>query len=923
MRTLPLVLLAALVACDDGSARPEPAADGTPPDAVVADAGADAQEADAGPPLDAAPPDDPDAGPAVALALNELACGADSWVEVLAEAASPPGWRLEIDGRIVPLDVPAGFTAVPLATPLGCARSEVRLLDPSGATREVAQAPLAPSAFTWGRLPDGDGPWQITAPTPGAPNAPAPEPAFFDDQLHRVEVVLSEGAIEVLDRDRGKDVEATVRVDGGAERPAWVHITGFDGRGRRADQKTPLVIRFVEAAPDGLSGLELRPAIVDPALISEWAGLGMLAEAGVLVPRSTFATLVIDGADLGLTLVVEPVDAAFAARHFASTWHVWQGLRTEILPEAVLAFDALSGDAADRRDLTWLASVLGDEPILGQSRYAFSQDFVDWPAALLALAGEAWVGSVEGYGPRTGLLRMHIDDLNRATLLPDQLDVALRVPVNLFAGNARLHLLCRQDPSCRSAYEQALASVHAAIAAGDWPTRIRDRAAALRDAVAADRASFWPVEMFEQAAEDRARFVEARLAEVEAELACLAATEDADGDGWRCSADCRPDDPQSSIAGVEICGNGVDEDCSGVADDGADCPVCVPAQRGGKRYLICPQRVNHEAAVQLCAGLGARLARVDSAGENAWLFAEASRVRRQEYWLGLDDLADEGTFVWPDGDAPTYTRWADGEPNDYGTGEDCGHLRTDGRWNDIDCRSAMGAICDFPCEFIDMDGDGVDGCSIDCDDGDADVHPGAEDVCGDGVDQDCSGVVDDGPDCPCAGASRGSHRYLLCQEAVNFVRMEAICAERGMVPVQVDSDSENAFLWARARARRFQRWWVGLTDREVEGDYVFSDGSRPIYAAYSRGEPNDSGRAEDCIHFWENTPDWNDIGCGANNGVICEDACVRGTDADGDGAEGCGTDCDDADPGAFPGAAEICGDRVDQDCDDRVDEGCP
>ncbi|MDP7111800.1 MAG: right-handed parallel beta-helix repeat-containing protein [Myxococcota bacterium] len=45
---------------------------------------------------------------------------------------------------------------------------------------------------------------------------------------------------------------------------------------------------------------------------------------------------------------------------------------------------------------------------------------------------------------------------------------------------------------------------------------------------------------------------------------------------------------------------------------------------------------------------------------------------------------------------------------------------------------------------VDEDGDGFSEEQGDCDDGDADIHPLADEVCGDAVDQDCSGDPDDG-----------------------------------------------------------------------------------------------------------------------------------------------------------------------------------
>ncbi|XP_072174986.1 echinoidin-like [Diadema setosum] len=87
------------------------------------------------------------------------------------------------------------------------------------------------------------------------------------------------------------------------------------------------------------------------------------------------------------------------------------------------------------------------------------------------------------------------------------------------------------------------------------------------------------------------------------------------------------------------------------------------------------------------------LVSIHSQAEMDFLIALFESVRnkrvtgRQMVWIGLNDLATEGTFVWSDGSDVDYTPWHTDQPNDYGNAQDCVEFGVEYtyKWNDLRC----------------------------------------------------------------------------------------------------------------------------------------------------------------------------------------------------------------------------------------------
>lgn len=62
--------------------------------------------------------------------------------------------------------------------------------------------------------------------------------------------------------------------------------------------------------------------------------------------------------------------------------------------------------------------------------------------------------------------------------------------------------------------------------------------------------------------------------------------------------------------------------------------------------------------------LGGHLVTINDATENNWLTANFVTTNpTYNFWMGLNDLDNNGTWTWISGESVTYLNWAPGEPN--------------------------------------------------------------------------------------------------------------------------------------------------------------------------------------------------------------------------------------------------------------------
>lgn len=198
---------------------------------------------------------------------------------------------------------------------------------------------------------------------------------------------------------------------------------------------------------------------------------------------------------------------------------------------------------------------------------------------------------------------------------------------------------------------------------------------------------------------------------------------DNDGDGFTPAAgDCNDADAAINPGATENCSDTIDNNCNDLVDD--QDPAAVGC-------LVCTDYDQDTFFVE-----GGDCGPVDCDDTNAAINLNAIDIANN----GIDENCDGADSVDPtvmDNDGDGYTQ-ADGDCDDTTATINPGAFDIPNNGIDENCDG----VDNVDTTIIDNDGDGFTQVTGDCDDTDAAINPDALEVCTDGIDNDCNNLVD-------------------------------------------------------------------------------------------------------------------------------------------------------------------------------------
>ena len=547
--------------------------------------------------------------------------------------------------------------------------------------------------------------------TTGDPAEPS-EPLFDAGTIAEFDIELSPAAISVLDVDGKLYVKGNLTVTIAGEvtvlNDIGVRLKGNAGSYRTLDQKAGFLLNFDRYVADqtllGVEKLAVNNMVQDPSMEREVLGYRLFREAGVPAPRAGHAVVSVNGEPYGLYTTVESTDN----REFLEHWYgehsgnLYEGAYgSDLLLEWMTSYDQDNGTNVDFADLFELITAL-DGMTDPDTFVADVSEVLDLDLYLTMVATDLYLGDWDGYPwSRNNYFIYRRTSDNRWVFMPWGIDQTMVDYLAPFGGNGRLAQMCAASLECRALlagkYEEVVARVDQLGLASEAQTL----ANTLYAAALADPRREYSIATVVGTVAGNIDFLTNRGPAVLDALICTdPSLVDDDNDGYNgCGEDCNDLDPSVHPGAMEVCDLD-DDNCDGQWDNAPMCPQCLvqalPLPEVGNA-AFCFGLHNWADAEADCVVQGGHLISVHDQAMQDYLSATAFSIAASDWWIGLNDQSQEGSFAWADATPLDFTAWAGGEPNNAGE-EDCANMATwaGGSWNDLNCAAANRYICRLP-----------------------------------------------------------------------------------------------------------------------------------------------------------------------------------------------------------------------------------
>lgn len=444
----------------------------------------------------------------------------------------------------------------------------------------------------------------------------------------------------------------------------------------------------------GLEALTLHNCHSDSSMVREHLTYKIFRESGVPASRTGYAQVYVNDELYGVYVNVETLDDEFLQRNYEDAkGNLYEGEHGDDLDGNIWGYEQDEGDDTSRDDLVELSDIaLRDDDSL-----FFGDDApLETDRVLDHIAIEAYVGHFDGYRASHNYFIYHEPTIDKWTWIPWSVDQTLIRKNSPFSGGGFVDVKCRHSEPCLLHYIDRGLQLVDRVPGMQLDAELDGILQLIDEAAHADPRKRHSNEKMESSQKSVRNFLEDRSDGYEASLDCLVdgIEPDEDGDGFGpCFQDCNDNDPSIHPDAPELC-DGIDNDCSGFADDVPECP-CPSEVVDGTTFYFCEHVRKWTAARSFCTAQGHQLAKFETREQHDAVWAIARDKLATKWAFGLNDRSTENTYVWADGTAPTFTSWASGEPAHALAWFDCVFFSgsTSATWRERNCSSTGPFIC--------------------------------------------------------------------------------------------------------------------------------------------------------------------------------------------------------------------------------------